>query len=223
MNISIVKLQFFTVVFIVLAGFAAPANAQGKYIIGKRTTHSEYRKPKVQPKITNLETPTKRLAQKITKGKTTDAQKAESIFLWLATTIEYDNELRLNRKLQKQIYTSKENIIAHVLRRKKALCGGYAFLFEQLCEDVGVKAKSIHGFTLQGGQVKNTSGVPEHTWNAVFIDGSWRLLDITWSVSHGNRQNPQLFWYDTKPADFALTHLPVDKKWLLPKRLNSIK
>ncbi|WP_432411977.1 transglutaminase domain-containing protein [Rasiella sp. SM2506] len=215
MSFRKLKPLFFLVSFLLSVGITTPMTAQGKTIIGKRATHKKSHntrnKPKAQPQKAN----TKNLAEQITRGKTTDAEKAKSIFTWIATTIEYDNELRLNRKLQKEIYTSEANVITQALRRKKALCGGYAFLFQQLCEDVGVKAEIIHGFTVQGTEKKNTSGTPEHTWNAVFLDGQWQLLDITWAVSHGSLKNPQWFWYHTKPSDFIKTHLPQNKKWRL--------
>jgi transglutaminase/protease-like cytokinesis protein 3 len=198
-----------------IAGVANPMFAQAKSIIGKHKSYKKTKKSRNHIASKAPKTDTKSLAQQITIGKKTDADKAKSIFIWITTTIEYDNELRLNRKLQEEIYTSEANVITHAVRRKKALCGGYAFLFKQLCEDVGVKAEIIHGFTNQGNQWKNNAAKPEHTWNAVHINGAWQLLDITWAVSHGSRENPQWFWYGTAPSDFIKTHLPQEKKWQL--------
>jgi len=196
-----------------LGGFTTYVVAQGKTIIGKQTPYQKHQRIRVQNQSQKINT--KNLAQQITRGKTTDAEKAKSIFLWIATTITYDTELRLNRNLQKEIYISEANVISQVLKRKKALCGGYAFLFKQLCTDVGIKAEVVHGFTTQSNEIKNTSGTPEHTWNAVFLNGTWQLLDITWAVSHGSTNKPQWFWYHTKPSDFIKTHLPKEKKWRL--------
>lgn len=213
MNLSRLQTSVFILFLFISLGFIAPMAAQGKTLIGKRTPYKKVRTIRNTSKTQKANT--KNLAQQITQGKNTDAEKTKSIFIWIATTIEYDNELRLSQKLQKEIYTSEANVITQALRRKKALCGGYAFLFKQLCDDVGIKAEIVHGFTTTGNQTKNTSGTPEHTWNAVYVNNTWQLLDITWAVSHGSPKNPKLFWYGTKPSDFIKTHLPKDKKWQL--------
>ena len=215
MNLPKLKPLVLILFLFLSASFTTLVTAQVKNSIGKRTPYKKVRTIRNTSKTQTQKANTKNLAQQITKGKNTDTEKARSIFIWISTTIEYDTELRLNQKLQKEIYTSEANVISQALKRKKALCGGYAILFKQLCEDVGIKAEIVHGFTTQGNQVKNTSGAPEHTWNAVYINNTWQLLDITWAVSHGNPNNPQLFWYGTKPSDFIKTHLPQDKKWRL--------
>lgn len=215
MNFQKLKLVASLLFLLFTMGFTAPIVAQGKTIIGKKTPYKKYRNTRSQTKIPSRKTHTKSLAQQITRSKTTDVEKAKSIFIWIATTIQYDTELRLDRNLQKEIYTTEANVITQALRRKKALCGGYAFLFKQLCEDVGIKAEVIHGYTKQGTTLKKTSAIPEHTWNAVFLNGTWELLDITWAISHGNPSAPHWFWYCTKPSDFIKTHVPQEKKWQL--------
>jgi len=153
------------------------------------------------------------LAQKITRSEFSDEQKARAIFIWVANNIDYDNELHNSRSLQKKIYTSEENVIRHVLKRNKALCGGYAFLFERLCDAVGISAQTIHGFSQQYKVSSNNK--PNHTWNAVKVNGQWHLLDITWAKSHSRDGTPNLFWFKTSPSDFIKTHVPEDHKWQL--------
>ncbi len=215
MNFKKKNLLLITLSLLLSVGYATPISAQGKTIIGKRASYKNPRNTKHKAIAQPQKTITKNLAQQITRGKFTDAEKAKAIFTWIATTIEYDTELRLNKKLQKQIYTSEANVITQALQRKKALCGGYAFLFKQLCEDVGIKAEIVHGFTSQGTTNITTSDTPEHTWNAVYLNGSWKLLDVTWAVSHGSPKKPQMFWFCTSPSDFIKTHLPQERKWRL--------
>ena len=167
------------------------------------------------PKKKNTPLSTKSLAFKITKNANTDSEKAKAIYNWITSNISYDNELMRNVKLQKEFYTSEENVIKKVLERKMALCGGFAFLYKSLCEDVGISAAVVHGFTKDySGKVKNNKK-PHHTWNAVKLDGKWQLLDLTWAISHGSANKPDNFWYLTKPSDFIYSHYPQDKKWLL--------
>lgn len=167
----------------------------------------------------NLYNNLNRLANNIVNGKYGEAQKAEAIFLWIAHNIGYDHELRFNIQLQKEYYQSKEKIIAKVLHRKKALCGGYAFLFEAMCKQVGIEAKTVHGFT----KLTNNYQKPNHSWNAVKVNGRWQLLDLTWSISNGNSSMPDKSWYFTNPEVFIRSHLPEDLNWAFLKNPPSLR
>lgn len=52
----------------------------------------------------------------------------------------------------------------------KAVCEGYAKLFQYLCYRTGIHATQISG----------TAGGGGHMWNAVKLDGEWYALDATW-------------------------------------------
>ncbi|MCW8981807.1 MAG: hypothetical protein OQJ83_10520 [Altibacter sp.] len=159
-------------------------------------------------------TTTGQLARAITKNAISSEEKALAIFKWIVRTIDYDHELSASTTLQERIYTSEKNIIKNALERKKALCGGYAFLFQELCAQVGISSEVIHGYTKQYASQANRNKV-NHTWNAVKLDGNWYLLDITWAKSHGSGYEPDTFWYRTAPKDFIFTHYPEDTKWTL--------
>lgn len=167
--------------------------------------------------ITTYQAKLHKLALEITKHHTSEAEKATAIFYWIASTIEYDTSLRLDRKLQKQIYISEEKIIQAVLKRRKALCGGYAFLFQALCKEVGIKAEVIHGYSKKYIPTSKKRKI-DHTWNAVKLNGSWKLLDITMARSMSRTGKPDTFWFDTAPSDFIKTHYPEDIKWALVSR-----
>jgi len=156
------------------------------------------------------------LAQSITKNSISEEQKAKAIFLWIANNISYDNELHNSKALQKKIYTSEENVVRHVLNRKRALCGGYAFLYEKLCGEVGLDVAVIHGYSNEfATKVKRSK--PNHTWNAVKLNGKWQLLDITWAISHSRDGGPNLFWFKTPAKDFLKTHRPENRNWTLTR------
>ncbi len=68
----------------------------------------------------------------------------------------------------------------------RANCDGYAdafFLCASLC---GLKVKYIHGDSL----LKDPENNSTHLWNLIFLDGTWRSLDLTWD----DREN-ELFTY----------------------------
>lgn len=200
-------------VFIIFLCFGFSSFAQIGAVIGNdnRQKESVYKKYKTTFS-------TAKLASAITKNAQSENAKVIAIYKWIASNISYDNELRLSSKLQKEIYTSEENVIKKVLERKMALCGGFAFLFKSLCEDVGISAKVIHGFTKDYSGKIQKSKKPNHTWNAVKLNGKWQLLDITWAISYGSEDTPDDFWFLTKPTDFIYSHYPEESKWTLVEK-----
>lgn len=197
-------------VFILFLCFGFSSFAQIGAVIGNTNRHKEHIAKKYKPAFSTL-----KLANAITKDATTEKEKVFAIYKWITSNISYDNELRLSSKLQKEFYTSEENVMKKVLERKMALCGGYAFLFKSLCENVGVSAEVVHGFTKDYSGKIQKNKQPTHTWNAVKLNGQWQLLDITWAISYGNKNGPDDYWFLTKPANFILSHYPEDRKWIL--------
>ena len=74
------------------------------------TMHSN----KVYSQTYNSHTTTGQLARSITSGHASEEAKVKALFVWIANTISYDHELQNSRKLQKEIYTTEENVIKHV-------------------------------------------------------------------------------------------------------------
>ncbi len=202
------------VIILFLINFGFNCSAQIGSVIG---SDKHYKKRAVKEKnITTFSTA--KLAFAITKNATTEKEKVTAIYKWIASNITYDNELRLSAALQKEFYTSEENVMKKALERKMALCGGYAFLFKSLCEDIGISAAVIHGFTKDYSGKISKNKKPNHTWNAVKLNGKWQLLDITWAISYGNSKGSDDFWFLTKPSDFIYTHYPETLKWTLLKQ-----
>lgn len=200
-------------ILLLFLGFAINSFAQIGAVMGKDNSHNKYKLSKSKTTFS-----TEKLASSITKNANSSQDKVVAIYKWIAANISYDNELRLSKKLQKEFYISEENVIKKVLHRKMALCGGYAFLFKSLCADVEISAEVIHGYTkdYSGKNFKNKQ--PNHTWNAVKLNGQWHLLDITWAISYGNSHGPDDFWFFAKPTDMIYTHYPEDQRWTLLKK-----
>ncbi len=196
--------------FLLFLGFGINSSAQIGAVIGKDNRHKEYISTKIKPVFS-----TEKLAFAITRNSNNDNEKVFAIYKWITSNISYDNELRLSSMLQKEFYISEENVIKKALEREMALCGGFAFLFKNLCDDVGVSAEVVHGFTKDYSGKIQKNKQPSHTWNAVKLNGQWQLLDITWAISYGGKNSPDDYWFLTKPADFILSHYPENQKWTL--------
>lgn len=58
-----------------------------------------------------------------------------------------------------------------VLNNNLAVCGGYANAVTVLCEEVGIPVIEVIGYA--------TGSTVLHTWNEVYIDGEWLVIDTT--------------------------------------------
>lgn len=143
-----------------------------------------------------------------------DRQKILIFSYWISKYIKYDlNELQ---KL------GRNKIPREVLSNRKAVCQGYSLLFEQLCDNANIPAITIEGYAY-GNIIKRITDKVHcrHAWNAVFVDGKWELLDLTWCTNDAKErkfsENPDLKWVFVNPIEFSKTHLPHDPRWQLLK------
>jgi transglutaminase/protease-like cytokinesis protein 3 len=171
----------------------------------------------------------KTLSQNLASLGKTDKEKVRAIFRWITEHIDYNiRPLGRTRGTPPKYYDAgddtattlaplDERIAAKVLYKGVAFCDGYSRLFKTLCKFAGIKAEVIFGYARA-----NTSrrfGV-NHAWNAVYIDSSWYLLDVTWASGVINFSNQYVRQYDdsyflTPPEAFIRDHYPEDPQWTL--------
>eukprot|EP00058_Branchiostoma_floridae_P023044 XP_002608534.1 hypothetical protein BRAFLDRAFT_92367 [Branchiostoma floridae] len=119
--------------------------------------------------------------------------------------------------------------------------GTCAKLFEQLCCAAGLKCHVIKGYK------KGEDCLPDHdfhahrkqhrgTWNAVMVDGEWRLLDCHWAARgvRAIEENGEVienvndvykyeeFYFLTDPEDLIDTHFPDCPEWQLLEKYLTI-
>ena len=163
-----------------------------------------------------------RLSKYLCPRKYSESEKARSIFRWVADRIQYDVEALHADKLPSQ---EAED----VLQKRRAVCAGYSKLYEALAEKAGLDVSYISGESPFNDQLPRLpKGVSGHGWNAVLLNGRWRLLDVTWASGHINQQGQfqkqfNDFWYCTPPEHFVYTHLPKQDRWQLLSRPISSK
>jgi transglutaminase/protease-like cytokinesis protein 3 len=111
--------------------------------------------------------------------------------------------------------------IDSVLSKRMGLCNEFANLLGAFCEENRIAYFNIEGYVKEAdfnpGKPFNQTN---HKWNAVFIDSSWYVCDLFWSVSELEIDNasgkmkfikklsPEYFLAD--PNTFITTHLPAD-------------
>lgn len=185
--------------------------AQVRNVIGAHVPKKTYVSNEKEKNVDHIQS----LASAITAGLSSDSEKAYALYRWIAANIAYDNSLRIREDLQRKIYVSEQSVVKNVLERRMALCGGFAFLFRELCEKAKIPVKVVHGYTKDFSGRNQNYSQPNHTWNVVKLNGKWQLLDITWAIGHGNKDKPDDFWYRTRPKDFIYSHYPQNPEWTL--------
>lgn len=143
--------------------------------------------------------PIRVLAAEITAGIDSDSLKVRAIYRWITTNIAYDE----TASGEGRINTSASD----VLKRRKAVCYGFAQLLQEMCQTSGIPSHVISGYARQGG--REPASTPDHAWNSVLIGDKWRLMDVTWGATQGNT------WLFTSPDAFLLSHYPAFPAWQL--------
>lgn len=165
------------------------------------------------------------LGRKLTRPLAAEREKARAIFTWLALNIRYDYAQsqnppgvrlygRTQAEIDQQELAWKEKEAENALRQKRGICGDYSHLFKLMARAAGLETMVVSGKS----RMLSGSGAG-HAWNAVKIDGQWRLIDATWGagyVEEGRFVREFLpGFFDTPPALFILNHLPDDASWQL--------
>jgi transglutaminase/protease-like cytokinesis protein 3 len=177
---------------------------------------------KTPRKITN---DPKALVKYLTKKANSKKESVQLFYYWIAANIAYDVESYDNG-------TIKHQSELETLKRKKAVCSGYAGLFKMLCDLAKIKCVVISGYS-KGYDYSVTGKRPEktnHAWNAVFIDNKWRLIDVTWGAGFVRMQGDKLIFVKSldlgylfcDSKEFIKRHLPEDPKWQLLNHVVSI-
>lgn len=153
------------------------------------------------------------LSAYLTQDARTDTEKARAIFRWIGDRISYDVDAYLDNKLVKED-------AADVLNARHSICDGYATLFEKLAKHAGLEVISIKGYAKgYAHPLGHVFDQPNHAWNAVRIDGQWRLIDSTWGagfVREGKYQKvlSERFFL-VPPEQLVFSHFPQEERWQL--------
>lgn len=160
------------------------------------------------------------LVSYLEKMADTDLEKARAIYVWLAENISYD---------AKSINKNKfgDNSALAVLKSKKAVCEGYARLFELLGNKMGLNILFVGGYSRNDVLQESWDFDEEegdHAWNMIKIDDEWRVFDATWGAGSGNddARGRLVFtkeysdnWFDLSPYEAIFSHYPEDTSLIL--------
>lgn len=150
-----------------------------------------------------------------------EALQARALFRWITDRIRYDTSAYFGGRQT----TSGAGGPESVLETRQALCGGYADLFTYLATEAGLEAITINGHSKGYGfspeEALREGLDSNHAWNAVRVDGTWKLLDATWGAGFINDETRSFaksfeeHYFFTSPEAFIFDHFPDDARWQL--------
>ena len=174
------------------------------------------------------------LSIRISNDFNTDEEKVRAIFVWITENIKYDmsdykvlivprtigywSDYDLERTLRKR----EQQKIDSAIRTKRAKCYGYSLLFAKLCQKLNIEAGVIKGYAKTDTRdIGRNRPYKNHVWNAVKINGDWKLIDTTWGADHENITSKIFvkhfsdYYFFPNPKEFISHHFPESTKWQL--------
>lgn len=173
------------------------------------------------------------LSNKINKDFELPHEKARAIYTWITLNIKYDvdklkspfEQIAFSYDTQEEKLAKEreifEGIANQTLKKRKAVCEGYSSLFKLLCEKSNLECIIISGSSKSSlnhiGEFPNKSN---HAWNAIRINGEWKLIDVTRGAGTLNESSTKFikefndFYFFTSAEKFFLNHYPDDKSFL---------
>lgn len=127
----------------------------------------------------------------VTKGKDTLLEKALAVHDLICSSTEYEKV---------DIMATYAHNILGVLENGKAVCEGYAKLYQLVLNRIGIENIYVTGVA------NGSSGTENHAWNMVKLDdGKWHTVDTTWDDTAFNDRYGWTYFGMAKNA-FANTH-----------------
>ncbi|KAH9287264.1 Kyphoscoliosis peptidase [Echinococcus granulosus] len=188
------------------------------------------------------------------RGFKTDEEKVRALFTWICSTspdmqpfpseVEEDDAHKVKGKGKHQI-DSPDVVLPRLVKGK----ANYAF--ESMLRYSGIPCVTVRGIAksmdYKVGQPlvqkeeplfhPETGALPaqiaslQHSWNAAYVDGLWRLYDCTWAAQRlamGTREGlpkssqavtlqyeTDMFYYQVDPTKLIYTHYPFEDVWQL--------
>lgn len=137
-----------------------------------------------------------------------EVQRLRAIFTWVSERIAWEEEFEGNVNTRRVIQTLRGT--THEV----------ATLVAEMCTAAGIHAEVVRGYLKAPGEILDFDLVahPNHWWNAVIVDGEWRIMDC----SLASPKNPKRGAYSSapstqaesgfflaRPSQICYTHVPL--------------
>jgi hypothetical protein len=137
-----------------------------------------------------------------------DVQRLRAIFTWVSERISWEDDFE------------GEINIRRVMQTKRGCSEEIAHLVTEMCTAAGVHSEIIHGLLKIPGEPLDLDLIsrPNHWWNAVIVDGEWRIMDCSLASPTNPRrvqfstirsQGAEPWWFLTSPLEACYSHVPL--------------
>ena len=149
-----------------------------------------------------------KLVSCLTAGMKETRPKVKVLHDWICDNIAYDTDIFNDYTLvPRQSYIE-------VLKKRAAICAGYANLFAAMCYYAKIECITISGWSKGFGYRGYLKDESDHAWNAVKINGKWSLIDVTWDAGFVDYSNYvksySTQWFMKSGGQFIYSHLPKE-------------
>ncbi|WP_299890727.1 transglutaminase domain-containing protein [uncultured Lacinutrix sp.] len=171
------------------------------------------------------------LAEQISNDFDSEIDQVRALYFWVSNNIKYDYDHNLSLKIkinETDSYQSKieydriliDRYAKTCLKENRGVCEGYSLIIKNTLDILNIENKLIKGYAKTGIQdIGNISDIKNHSWNAIKINNTWRLIDATMSTGL-TRTNQEEFnfndnYFLVEPEDLILSHFPKFEEWQL--------
>lgn len=144
-------------------------------------------------------------------------QRLRAIFIWCAERINWEEDHEVNRyNYSHSIDTRK------IIQTKRASSEEISALVVEMCTAIGVHAEMVQGYLKSPGEDLDLDALsrPNHFWNAILVDGEWRMLDASLASPTNPRRSlyssvstgiAESWYFLAPPNELCWTHVPLDE------------
>lgn len=134
-----------------------------------------------------------------------DQERAWLIYRWVTNHFKHDS------RLASRIGDPKKHSLGQLYKLAGGSCAVYADVIQRLMEGAGLEVKTIYGIAKGGSASTRLNGKSvNHVWNAVKVNGEWRVIDATWGAGyvgqHGFQRDQSDLFFLIPPEQTVLSH-----------------
>jgi bifunctional glutamyl/prolyl-tRNA synthetase len=137
-----------------------------------------------------------------------DIQRLRAIFTWVSERLSWEEDFE------------GEMDTRHVLQSKRGCSQEIAMVVAEMCASVGLHAEVIRGYLKTPGEPLDLESVarPNHFWNAVIVEGEWRMMDCSLAGPTNPKRAPysnagsnvaETWYFLARPMEMCYSHVPL--------------
>ena len=173
------------------------------------------------------------LVYKLTAHFDTEAEKFRAIHTWVCFNIESDHgfgeqTLKKRKKFKNDSIAFMQwnnkvqsKVFKRLLKEKKTICTGYAYLVKELANLIDIDCEIINGYSRTTKRNVGEIDIPNHSWNAVKLNNKWYQVDATLASGYFDVDKNKFIknyndgYFLASPELYKTKYYPLNKKWML--------